>query len=112
MSLIYRSECSSAKFSLSDYKSFKLDSTPANETECSRDDALRYLESLHRIRRMETALGNMYKEKLIRGFCHLYSGQVSFNFDRTSMFLLLGSCYYSLNGFTYFMACLVRHLDV
>ncbi|CAH8666192.1 unnamed protein product [Schistosoma haematobium] len=75
VSLIYRSECSSAKFSLSDYKSFKLDSTPANETECSRDDALRYLESLHRIRRMETALGNMYKEKLIRGFCHLYSGQ-------------------------------------
>ncbi|CAH8676590.1 unnamed protein product [Schistosoma rodhaini] len=75
VSLIYRPECSSAKFSLSDYKSFKLDSTPANETECSRDDALRYLESLHRIRRMETALGNMYKEKLIRGFCHLYSGQ-------------------------------------
>jgi len=27
------------------------------------------------IRRFETAAGSMYKEKLIRGFCHLYNGQ-------------------------------------
>nr|CAX73452.1 pyruvate dehydrogenase E1 alpha 1 [Schistosoma japonicum] len=74
LSFIYRSE-SSARFTLSDYKVFKLDTTPAQETECTRDDALKYLETLHCIRRMETALGNLYKEKHIRGFCRLYSGQ-------------------------------------
>ncbi|CAH8651558.1 unnamed protein product [Heterobilharzia americana] len=74
LSTFCRPECS-AKFCLSEYKVFKLDTMPSQETECTRDDALKYLDSLHRIRRMETALGNMYKEKQIRGFCHLYSGQ-------------------------------------
>ena len=41
-----------------------------------RDDALDMYNKMSVIRRLETAAGNMYKEKLIRGFCHLYSGQV------------------------------------
>ncbi|CAL8108561.1 unnamed protein product [Calicophoron daubneyi] len=70
-----QSTVASAKFHLSEYKLFKLDAGPSLETECSREDALKYIEGLQRIRRMETSLGNMYKEKRIRGFCHLSSGQ-------------------------------------
>lgn len=45
----------------------------------TRDEALHYYTQLQTIRRIEAAAGNLYKEKIIRGFCHLYSGQVRRN---------------------------------
>lgn len=66
---------SSSKFSIRDFKLHKLESGPSTEVELTRDDGLRMLRQMVRIRRMEAAANSLYKEKIIRGFCHLYSGQ-------------------------------------
>ncbi|EDV30829.1 uncharacterized protein Dana_GF15055 [Drosophila ananassae] len=41
----------------------------------SKVDALRYYRQMVALRSLETAAANLYKERFIRGFCHLYSGQ-------------------------------------
>jgi pyruvate dehydrogenase E1 component alpha subunit len=41
----------------------------------TRDEALDIYRKMQSIRRLETSAGNLYKEKIVRGFCHLYSGQ-------------------------------------
>jgi pyruvate dehydrogenase E1 component alpha subunit len=57
------------------YKLFKLDNGPKTETILTKEDAIFYYQKMQTIRRMETTANNLYKEKKIRGFCHLYSGQ-------------------------------------
>jgi pyruvate dehydrogenase E1 component alpha subunit len=52
-----------------------LEDGPATTTVLTRDDALKIYHEMVTIRRMETAAANMYKEKVVRGFCHLCSGQ-------------------------------------
>jgi len=52
-----------------------LEEGPKTETTLTREDAMHYYKQMVTIRRMETAAGNLYKEKAIRGFCHLCSGQ-------------------------------------
>lgn len=42
----------------------------------TRDEALKFYRQMMAVRKMETEAGNMYKGKEIRGFCHLYTGQV------------------------------------
>lgn len=64
-----------ATFEIKPYKLHKLESGPPTKTTLTREDALRLYESLVMIRRLETSASNLYKEKVIRGFCHLYSGQ-------------------------------------
>jgi len=64
-----------ASFETKPYKLHKLDSGPSTNVSCTRDDALVLYRKMQTIRRMETSAGNLYKEKIIRGFCHLYSGQ-------------------------------------
>ncbi|GAU95266.1 hypothetical protein RvY_06912 [Ramazzottius varieornatus] len=70
-----RSMSSEASFQVKDYKLHKLEQGPSTNVTVTRDDALKYYHDMVRVRRMETAASNMYKEKIIRGFCHLYSGQ-------------------------------------
>lgn len=64
-----------AVFATKPYKLHKLDQTPHSEVKLTRDECLDMYRQMNYIRRMETTLSNLYKEKQIRGFCHLYSGQ-------------------------------------
>ncbi|CAG9763876.1 unnamed protein product [Ceutorhynchus assimilis] len=64
-----------AQFETQPFKLHKLTEAPATQVTLTRDEALEMYTQMHTIRRMETAAANLYKEKNIRGFCHLYSGQ-------------------------------------
>jgi len=57
------------------FKLYKLETGPSLDAELTRDDALKYYKDMMIIRRLESLAGNLYKEKAIRGFCHLYTGQ-------------------------------------
>ncbi|KAG8252615.1 Pyruvate dehydrogenase E1 component subunit alpha, somatic form, mitochondrial [Homalodisca vitripennis] len=65
-----------ATFETKPFKLHKLESGPPTSVTISRDEAIKFYKQMQTIRRIETASGNLYKEKIIRGFCHLYSGQV------------------------------------
>jgi len=71
----FASTTNEATFQTRPYKLFKLEDGPKSEAQVSRTQALDYYRKMQVIRRMETSAGNLYKEKKIRGFCHLYSGQ-------------------------------------
>ena len=63
--------CGAKEFDLHKFKS-----GPSMQVSCTKEEALDYYKKMQSIRRLETTSGELYKEKQIRGFCHLYSGQV------------------------------------
>ncbi len=58
------------------YKLHMLEQGPSTHVSCNREEGLDFYKKMQVVRRMEASANNMYKSKLIRGFCHLYSGQV------------------------------------
>ncbi|CAN7989227.1 unnamed protein product [Ixodes hexagonus] len=74
-SFISKRNASEAPFQTKPYKLHRLDTGPSTEVSCTRDDALKLYRQMFTIRRMEGTANSLYKAKIIRGFCHLYSGQ-------------------------------------
>lgn len=72
---VSKTYATSATFETKPYKLHNLQTGPPTSAKVGKDEAIEYYKQMQTIRRLETSAGNLYKEKIVRGFCHLYSGQ-------------------------------------
>lgn len=63
----------------------KLDEAPATQVVMTREEGLKYYRTMQTMRRMELKADQLYKQKIIRGFCHLYDGQVESHYIFTKL---------------------------
>uniref|UniRef100_A0A667ZRG4 Pyruvate dehydrogenase E1 component subunit alpha n=1 Tax=Myripristis murdjan TaxID=586833 RepID=A0A667ZRG4_9TELE len=64
-----------ATFDIKKCEVHRLEEGPAGKAELTREQGLQYYRTMQTIRRMELRADQLYKQKIIRGFCHLYDGQ-------------------------------------
>ncbi|KAM5532327.1 hypothetical protein V8D89_014006 [Ganoderma adspersum] len=69
------------------FRGYRTD-TPSLDVEVTKENLLKWYKQMSVIRRMEQAADALYKQKLIRGFCHLAIGQeaVSVGIDSATTF--------------------------
>ncbi|GAB0096744.1 Pyruvate dehydrogenase E1 component subunit alpha [Sergentomyia squamirostris] len=98
-----------ATFGIKPYRLHKFERGPEERATVTRDDALKMYRDMQTIRRIETAAGNLYKEKIVRGFCHLYSGQeacaVGMKYAMRPVDSIISA--YRVHGWTYLMGVTV-----
>ncbi len=64
-----------AQVEISPVKAYKCD-VPGTWVDTTKQEVVQALRDMMLMRRMEIAADLMYKSQLIKGFCHLYDGQV------------------------------------
>lgn len=69
------SQAEEANFDLMPFKKYLLEEGPAETTSLSRDEGIKYFRDMVVVRRLETSASSLYKERVVRGFCHLCTGQ-------------------------------------
>ncbi|XP_032254571.1 pyruvate dehydrogenase E1 component subunit alpha, testis-specific form, mitochondrial isoform X2 [Phoca vitulina] len=67
--------CNDATFEIKKCDLYRLEEGPPVTTVLTREDGLKYYRMMQTIRRMELKADQLYKQKFIRGFCHLCDGQ-------------------------------------
>ncbi|KAI5092046.1 pyruvate dehydrogenase E1 alpha 1, partial [Silurus meridionalis] len=71
----YASFTPQATFDIKPCDLYLLDQGPPTQTVLTREDGLKFYRTMQLMRRMELKADQLYKQKIIRGFCHLYDGQ-------------------------------------
>jgi len=86
--------------------------TPVTEATSTREELLHCFKQMYTVRRMEIACDTEYKNRAIRGFCHLYDGQEGVGMGLQAALSPLDhiSTSYRCHGLQYFRGDTVRSI--